>query len=123
MSVNCREEEEKQVLHRFKGDRKKKEPVVSLSPSSHLDQEVQGPVPHGDEGVPAEDDALPPLGGDRELGEDDAGQAGLHDDPEDALGAHDHNGKGAFFRRGPGRRDERETSPSYPAATQPISLA
>ena len=43
----------------------------------HPTEEVEVTIPESDEGVPAEDDGLAPVGGFRELGEHDPSDAGL----------------------------------------------
>ena len=47
----------------------------------HPTEEVEDAVPHGDQGRPAEQDGLPPVGWLGELGEDNACHAGLYEDP------------------------------------------
>ena len=62
----------------------------------HPAQQVEGAVPHGDEGLVAEEDGLAAVRGLGELGEHDAGHAGLDEDAEHALHAHHHDGGGAL---------------------------
>ena len=61
---------------------------------AHPAQQVEGPVPHGDQRVPAEQDGLAPVGRLGELGEHDPGDAGRDEHPDDALDAHDQDGPG-----------------------------
>ena len=62
----------------------------------HPAQQVEGAVPHGDEGLVAEEDGLAAVRGLGELGEHDARHAGLDEDAEHALDAHHHDGGGAL---------------------------
>ena len=63
-------------------------------------EQVEGPVPHGDHSVFGEGDGLAASPRHRELGEDDAGHAGLDDDAQDALGRHhDHRERALLSRR------------------------
>ena len=58
----------------------------SVSPQvSDPAEKVEGAVPHGDEGVLAEEDGLRPVGRLGELGKYDARHAGLYDHPHNAL--------------------------------------
>ena len=67
---------------------------------AHPTEEVEGPVPHGDQGLGAEHDRLPAVGGLGELGEDNPGHAGLYGHAEDALYAHDEDGRGTLSSGG-----------------------
>ena len=63
-------------------------------------KQVEGPVPHSDQGILAEEDRLGSVGGLRELGKDNAGHAGVDEHPDDALHAHHHDGDRALRSSG-----------------------
>ena len=54
-------------------------------------QEVETTVSHRHQGVLAEENSLGPMGRFSELGEDDSGHAGVDEDTNYALKAHDHD--------------------------------
>ena len=55
-------------------------------------QQVEGPVPHGDQRLVTKHDGLAPVGRLGELGKHDPGDAGRDEHPDDALDAHDQDG-------------------------------
>ena len=67
---------------------------------AHPAQQVEGPVPHSDQGILAEEDRLGSVSGLRELGEDNAGHAGVDEHSDDALHAHHHDGDRALGSSG-----------------------
>ena len=72
-----------------------------LSEVSHSDLEVEDPISHGYQRLPAEHNRGPPASGLRELGEEDARHHGRDDDPGDALDAHRDDCKGTAASGGP----------------------
>ena len=63
-------------------------------------KQVEGPVPHSDQGILAEEDRLGSVSGFRELGKDNAGHARVDEHPDDALHAHHHDGDRALGSSG-----------------------
>ena len=61
---------------------------VSWSKVTHSTQQIKRSVPHGDEGVLAEHDGLGAVGRLGELGEHDAGHAGVNEDTDNTLDTH-----------------------------------
>ena len=61
----------------------------------HPTEEVEDAIPHGDQGCPAEQDGLPPVGRLGELGEDNASHAGFYEHPWQHMA-----GYSAFFPAG-----------------------
>ena len=67
-------------------------------------EQVESTVPHGDHSVFGKGYRLAAGARDRELGEDDAGHAGLDDHAQDRLRRHHDHGERALLRSGPGRK-------------------
>jgi len=66
--------------------------IHDLITSIDLNEKVQEAVPLANQRVVAEDDGFGAFLGVGELGEDDAGEAGLHEDAVNALNHHQNNG-------------------------------
>ena len=65
----------------------------------HPAQQVERPVPHRHQRVLAEQHRLGPMGRFRELCKDNASHAGVDENTNDALDAHDHDGNRALGGR------------------------
>ena len=77
------------------------EDKVVLSQVADPDDEAELLVPHGDDGVVAEDDGLAPVPRSRQFREHEADHEGLHDAAEDGLEADQDHGLRALGGRLP----------------------
>lgn len=74
-------------------------PLLQIGDVNH---QPQSSIPHADQGVAAENNGLCPIGADSELGKEEAGHNSLDDDTQNALEAHDNDGKWTLLGCGTG---------------------